>query len=222
MVQREKDTPYLYFRWSNHNFGCDYNREIFLFLLTPKNCIKCNIFVDKKKHIKTHLLDNTQSRWWIITAKKTTALQSYRIQDAMITSGLIASSVRIKIDVSNRLTDTQTTAHEWTRIRVNRSYEFCICRIESNHRWSIAKMRLGRIESCERGSGDDKQTCCAPISTNKFVNFRNDTNFINYLRKLRLSFQKVIEFSCFLKLICYFWEFSYLDINDRSLFRRFH
>lgn len=91
-------------------------------------------------------------------------LQGDKIENTLVATRLIATTVRIEIDMRDRLSDAEAAADKRIAIGVDSCDEGGIGRIEPNHRRRVAEMRFGRIEALEQRNQTDVRSfvdrCC--------------------------------------------------------------
>lgn len=102
--------------------------------------------------------------------------QGDKIENTLVATRLIATTVRIEIDMRDRLSDAEAAADKRIAIGVNSCDEGGIGRIEPNHRRRVAEMRFGRIEALEQRNQTDVRSfvdrCCNRTHFRRFARFR--------------------------------------------------
>lgn len=102
--------------------------------------------------------------------------QGDKIENTLVATRLIATTVRIEIDMRDRLSDAEAAADKRIAIGVDSCDEGGIGRIEPNHRRRVAEMRFGRIEALEQRNQTDVRgfvdRCCNRTHFRRFARFR--------------------------------------------------
>lgn len=111
--------------------------------------------------------------------------QADKIENTLVATRLIATTVRIEIDMRDRLSDAEAAADKRIAIGVDSCDEDGIGWIEPNHRRRVAEMRFGRIEALQQRNQTDVRSfvdrCCNRTHFRRFARFRR------VLRVLRIS-----------------------------------
>lgn len=85
-----------------------------------------------------------------LATKDTAMFEGDGTENTLVATGLTAATVRVEIDVPDRLSDTEAAADKRIAIGVDGRDERGVRWIEANHRRRVAEMRLGSVQALEQ------------------------------------------------------------------------